>query len=718
MRRLTAKALCLVAAVLALVPAAAEAKSARALSGRPLPERAQWRSYVLGQGSGLVYPQRVDVAGGGGSAFSNPGGLEREGGGVTTIASSLTQQPQLVLDLGRNAGGHVEIGIATSSGATVRLGYSEARRFLTPSGDTGNPSLPPDIPFLSDPSLGSDDDPGDRFDDFTGTGELRSAAVRGAQRWISVQLTTPGTVAIDYVRVREQHLRPTRRDYAGRFLSSDDLLNRVWYAGVNTFALDSFKDLRPGHDGGNMVVTDGAKRDRLVWLGDLAIENQLGQYSLRQAPRIIRDSIQMFSCQQAADGEFPPNSEIAIACPDTPPDPAAPVPQNQPLPEYTAWWVVALHDYELHSGDSGFARRMLPVARRALEYFTSHLDSRGLYSTPPGSINWHPFDLATGEDAHTNAVIYRALVDGADLERRLGSGDGAAAAYRQQAARLRRAMLAHLWDPGEGAFVLNSQDPRHNHTEDAQVEAILSGAIKGKQATSALAFVEKNLDVRYGVANGQFDDDPYMSNYISPYMGSTDLLARLERKRTMSALRLVRREWGRMVDTDPKDTLWEKMAFDGDLASYSPNQTGTGTAANPDNSPGGRGITSMAHGWAGGPIPALSGYVLGIRPVTPGFATWVVEPQPGDLRWAQGRAPTTRGPVVSRWQRSAKNRSFKLTVSAPRGTRGTVYVPLLGHRRRIVRDGRLAKPAATANGYARFDRVSGRHTWAWARAGK
>jgi hypothetical protein len=418
----------------------------------------------------------------------------------------------------------------------------------------------------------------------------------------------------------------------------------------------------------------------------------------------------MFSCQQGTDGQLPPNSQVATVCPDTPPEPGAPA--SDTLPEYTAWWVVAVHDYELYSGDTAFARRMLPVVRRALGYFTSHLDSNGLYSTPPGSINWHPFDSAAGEDAHTNAVIYRALLDGADLERRLGTG-GAAVGYQQQAAGIVKAMLAHLWDADAGAFVLNSQDTRKNHSEDAQVEAVLAGVVTGKQAESAMAFVEKNLDTKYGVANGQFSDDPYMSNYISPYMGSTDLLARLSRGRTASALGLMRREWGQMVKTDPTDTLWEKMAFDGDVASYSPNQLGTGTSANPDNSLGGRGITSMAHGWAGGPIPALSGYVLGIRPLAPGLRRWVVEPQPGDLRWAQGQAPTPRGAVVSRWQRGARDRWFKLTVRAPRRTRGSVYVPLLGHARRIARDGRLVRPAAVAGGYARFDRVGGRHTWAW-----
>jgi len=179
-----------------------------------------------------------------------------------------------------------------------------------------------------------------------------------------------------------------------------------------------------------------------------------------------------------------------------------------------------------------------------------------------------------------------------------------------------------------------------------------------------------------------------MSNYISPYISSTELLARFARFDATGALGLLRREWGHMVDTDPNSTVWEKMNFAGDAASYSPNQAGNGIL--PSNLVlAGPGTTSLAHGWSGGPVPALSGYVLGIRPATPGFVGWTVEPQPGDLRYAQGQAPTPHGPIISRWQRGTGDRSFVLTMGAPAGTSGTVAVPELGASRTIAMDGHI-----------------------------
>jgi hypothetical protein len=707
---------------LALVPGTAAARAgaaarggAAALSRHPVPQSARWRSYVLDQTDGLVYPKHVYVVGDP-SAVDNPTGMEAQGGGVTTIHSSGKGQPQLILDLGINTGGYVEVAITKTDGTDVHLGYSEARRFLTPDGDIA----------AGDPSLGNDDNPGSRNDDITAAGNWRSPGIRGAERWISVQLQSAGTVSIDYVRVREEHLHPTVADYTGRFLSSDDLLNRIWYSSIYTYTLDSFKDLRPGHTYGNVVVTDGAKRDRMIWLGDLVVENMLGDYALRQAPRVIRDSISAFACEQLPDGEISMASQIDSVCPGKP-DPfvysapeLGPATSASGLPEYTLWWVIAVHDYDLFTGDDAFARQMLPVIRKAIAYFEGHLEN-GLYVTPPGSINWHPFDAAGGTDAHTNATLDRALLDTADLERRIGAGTKAAAGLTAEAASVRRAMLAQLWDPTAGAFHLNLDDPTGNHSQDAQVEAVLDGVVTGGQAASALRFIDSRLRTTYGVMNGESNTDPYMSNYISPYISSTELLARLAVGDTSGALDLLRREWGHMVNTDPSSTVWEKMSFAGDAATYSPDQLGTGLIPvdAPQAGPGG---ASLAHGWAGGPVAALSGYILGIRPTAAGFSSWIVAPQLGDLRFAQGQAPSPYGAVVSRWARRAGGRRFVLTAGGPRRTTGTVVVPLLGRSRTIARDGRVVwrdgapipgVRAVRAGDYVRFLGVRGIHTYAW-----
>jgi hypothetical protein len=253
------------------------------------------------------------------------------------------------------------------------------------------------------------------------------------------------------------------------------------------------------------------------------------------------------------------------------------------------------------------------------------------------------------------------------------------------------------------------------------VEASLAGVVVGPRSTEALSYIERHLETPLGPLNGESSSDPYMSEYISPYISSWELLARLEHHDGAGALDLMRRLYGFMATHDPASTMWEKVGADGNPASYQPNQVGNALIP-PNASVVGAGGVSLSHGWSTGPVSALSGYVLGLRPTSPGWATWTIEPQPVDLRFAQGQAGTPRGPIVSRWERGAADSTFRLTVAAPPGTRGTVALPLLGSERTIARDGRIVwqdgQPAGGASarlgaGEVIFDEGAGAPTYAW-----
>ncbi len=95
------------------------------------------------------------------------------------------------------------------------------------------------------------------------------------------------------------------------------------------------------------------------------------------------------------------------------------------------------------------------------------------------------------------------------------------------------------------------------------------------------------------------------------------------------------------------------------------------------------------------PTPALSKYVLGIRPLEPGYRAWLVEPQPGNLQWAQGKVPTPSGPMEVRWEK--KGDRFSLTVKAPSGTRGTIGLPGSGSRVTFNGHAVTTQPAAGAS---------------------
>ena len=99
-------------------------------------------------------------------------------------------------------------------------------------------------------------------------------------------------------------------------------------------------------------------------------------------------------------------------------------------------------------------------------------------------------------------------------------------------------------------------------------------------------------------------------------------------------------------------------------------------SVNPDGAPGIGADTSLSHGWSTTPASALTGYMLGIQPVSPGYATWLVQPQPGDLAWAEGQVPTPHGAVQVSWAGEAGDGEFTMQVTAPSGTSGTIAVPV------------------------------------------
>lgn len=115
----------------------------------------------------------------------------------------------------------------------------------------------------------------------------------------------------------------------------------------------------------------------------------------------------------------------------------------------------------------------------------------------------------------------------------------------------------------------------------------------------------------------------------------------------------------------------------------------------------------------------LTTYVLGVKPLGPGFATWGVKPRidggggggsgggSDDLQWARGVVPTPRGPLQVSWQRSSGvPGGIELRVRAPGGTSGTVSVPaVLGDSegKKALLDGKSGAGVLTADGYVDFE---------------
>jgi len=78
------------------------------------------------------------------------------------------------------------------------------------------------------------------------------------------------------------------------------------------------------------------------------------------------------------------------------------------------------------------------------------------------------------------------------------------------------------------------------------------------------------------------------------------------------------------------------------------------------------------HAWGAAPANLISRFVLGVTPLEPGYAKIQIAPQPGNLKWVQGKVPTAIGPVEVRVENAG---SFKLAVDLPANAVARVILP-------------------------------------------
>jgi hypothetical protein len=80
------------------------------------------------------------------------------------------------------------------------------------------------------------------------------------------------------------------------------------------------------------------------------------------------------------------------------------------------------------------------------------------------------------------------------------------------------------------------------------------------------------------------------------------------------------------------------------------------------------------HAWGAAPGNIIPRFLLGVRPLEPGFKRVLIQPQPGTLTRAEGTVPTIRGPVDVAF-RNEPGKPFELAVTIPGNTTAEVHIP-------------------------------------------
>lgn len=542
----------------------------------------------------------------------------------------------LSLDFGKEVGGLVTLSFGSTSDANQRVGlaFSESSLYVGTSSDASSGGNADGAIYGAAPAGGS----------YT----MPAARLRGGFRYLTVFLSTGGWVDLRGVSLNFTAAPGMSNPsaYANYFYSNDDLLNRIWYAGAYTVQMDTIASNQgrvwppPSSEWdnsatvsvGSTVLVDGAKRDRTVWPGDLGVAVPT-QYASTNDLVSTRNALSTMFNAQSASGEIPwSGPPFNLTGSDT----------------YHTWTLLGTSTYYTYSADRAWLDSVWNRYKLGMTFIINKIDGNNLLSVTRTQ-DWARSGQG-GENIEANAILYAALVGGANLA--TVKGDTAlASTYSSRAAAIKAAVNARLWDANAGMYRDNPTSGLY--PQDGNSLAVWYGLT---DTTAKAASISQKLATRWN----SFGATTPEWGGVHPFPGSMEVHAHFVAGDDYTGLAQIRRTWGYMLNSPigTKSTFWEGIAADGGLAY-------------------GGSFMSLAHGWSTGPTSALTFSVLGIAPeVQSGQYRFV--PHPGDLTSVEGRITMPEGAVNASWSRNPSAGTYTARLTSPGGTTGRIGVPKLG----------------------------------------
>jgi len=328
-------------------------------------------------------------------------------------------------------------------------------------------------------------------------------------------------------------------------------------------------------------IWDGIKRDRLVWIGDMH-------------PETSTISAVFGNCEQVT-------KSLDLIKSVTPPDE-----WMNDIPSYTMWWIIIQRDWYRQTGDREYLSLQLDYLYRATEHIISCIDDNGDINVENKFVDW-----STNEKpemyAGLLAVTVLSLEASAEICDMFGNKP-LATKCRAAVAKIRTLKL--------------------QYAGSKQIAALVS--LAGMDDSAKIREIIKK-DGAHG---------------LSAFLGYYTLCAMKDDM--TSALELIREYWGKMLEFGAT-TFWEEFDINWTKNAVPIDEI---VPEGKDDLHGDFGSfcfkgyrRSLCHGWASGPAPFLSQYVLGITPAEPGFRKVHINPNLGDLKHVKGTYPTPYGVI-------------------------------------------------------------------------
>ncbi|USP75811.1 glycoside hydrolase family 78 protein [Curvularia clavata] len=405
------------------------------------------------------------------------------------------------------------------------------------------------------------------------------------------------------------------------------------------------------------VCLDGAKRDRLVWIGDFYhTVRVLAQSSARWD--YILGSIEYALEYQAPSGPFAGFVPISARL-GTRPEYVAADPAGPGLVDYQDLFLAAIGEYYRYTGAAESLKPHWAKIKKLVDARIAFVDpNTGLVAgTPEVPLTFSFLGPANG--SAVTGLLSFALQQIMPLALAMQDNE-TASLCNTTSTKLQNGLNTYLWNPQLGTYSLSLDSPG-NFSLTGIAWAILSGAANATQTASSITKLEA---LRFGPGYKTTSSDEETPDYQLAPNPTGFLLEALfqayHKYGTDSAdaiSHLLDGLWSAMVNTDAyaSGASWEYVK--------------------PDGTPGIDAFTSLAHPWGAAPTYVLPEYLLGVRTVTAGYGRFVIQPAVGylGLERVEGRVPTPFGEIEVGW--SVEGGEACLDVEVPKGTKGELKVP-------------------------------------------
>ena len=407
----------------------------------------------------------------------------------------------------------------------------------------------------------------------------------------------------------------------GSFECSDPLLNRIWEVGNQTILLcaqDTYMDT-PWREQTHYIAGDSRFLQKYSFYPFGMSSEFLMHYNI-----LSGSWSQRWQNDGAIRSRYPTDWLLGKGT-------------SAYLADYELEWVIMLGEYYQYFGKQDLIKQVYPNLKKLMTLFDGYIGKEhGLLSKVPGWIvldhpDSYPMDQRE-EITGLNCLYYEALKQASAIARTITSDPSQADLWSEKAEKLKGNIRKWLWLPEKQLFMDSYGGTKCS--QQTQVYALLYSLVEDKER-------EHVMDA---IAAGNRSSEQSFSYYV---------VSSIFDSKPQWAIDFIRKNWGDQMKSPFFNGAWHECW---DIANFATD------------------LMTTSHAWCSGPTALLPQKVLGVEPISAGWETFSVRPNPCDLKWAKGVVSSPFGPVCIEWHID-ENKFFNLYVAVPEHATAEIALP-------------------------------------------